>query len=279
MSYLKHWKLQRSPFSIKGNRRAVFSGGTIEEAIARTEFLVDQGKQLGVVIGPSGVGKTTLLDHLAWKRNTRNPRELMVRIDLKSADSHGIARCVLSALGVDQGTSTRDSWAAVQDHLFSAAAIGHRIVLMLDNLPAPNEELTHVLSKLGCSEMHWCTILSVDDETMVDLPRWVLERCELKIELPAWDLGQTADYFEFAIARENGRDDLFDAQSMTRIHELSEGIPRKIAQMAELALVAGAVRKVERVTADLVDQVCDEFTVTLGSKFSTFWEDERLNAG
>ena len=86
MSYLKHWKLDRSPFSIAGNRRAVFTGGTVEEALARSEFLIDQGKRLGLVIGPSGVGKTTLLEQLILIRNAQKPREHVVRVDLRAAD-------------------------------------------------------------------------------------------------------------------------------------------------------------------------------------------------
>jgi hypothetical protein len=122
-------------------------------------------------------------------------------------------------------------------------------------------------------------VISVDDEAIVNLPRWLLEQCDLKIELPPWDLGQTADYFEFAIGREGGREDLFDAQSITRIQELSDGIPRRIVQIAGLALVAGAVRKCQRITADLVEQVCEEFTVSVGPKFPTFWSEAQLNAG
>ncbi|MEQ1825654.1 MAG: AAA family ATPase [Pirellula sp.] len=279
MSYLSHWNLQRSPFSIKGNRRAVFLGGTIEEALARSEFLIDHGKQFGLVIGPSGVGKTTLLDHLAWKRNSKNPRELVVRIDLSSVDQESIAQCVLNAFGLDTRVSESQAWNVIVDHLFSMTAMGHRAVLMLDNLPEDDDGFFRKLSKLWCSSIDWCTLLSMDDETMVNLPNWILERSELKIELPCWDLGQTADFFEFAISRENGREDMFDAQSMTRIHELADGIPRKISHIAELALVAGAVRKADRVTSDLIDQVCDEFIVSIGTKFPTFWDAERLNAG
>ena len=279
MSYLRHWKLQRSPFSIKGNRRAVYIGGTIEEALARSEFLVDQQKQLGLVIGPSGVGKTTLLEHLAYKRNAKNPRETIVRIDLRSSDSPTMLRRIGRALGLDCSSNNADSFREVQDHLFSTSASGHRTVLMLDSFQDVDEVAIQALSNFWCTQMHCCTLLSVDDESLVNLPRWVLEQCELKIELPTWDLGQTADYFEFALSRESGGTDMFDGQSMTRIHELSDGIPRKIAQIAELALVAGAVRKLEKVTSELVDQVCDEFTISIGAKISTIWEEQRLNVG
>jgi len=277
MSYLKHWKLQRSPFSLSKNRRAFFAAGTVEEAIARTEFLLDHRKKLGVLIGPTGVGKTALLEHMVWLRNSKNTRESVVRIDLQSVNAANASTRIGQALGLRSTESKFDIWLSIQDHLFSEAAIGHRTIFLLDNIDEANEDSLLMLSQLWSSRLQWSTVISLDDEAIVDMPRWLLEQCELKIELPAWDLGQTADYFDFALAQEGNQDDIFDGQSITRIQELSQGIPRKIAQIAELALVAGAVRKSDRISTELVEQVCDEFTVSVGSKFPLFWEDQQLN--
>ena len=279
MTYLSHWNLKRSPFSQLGNKRGAFTGGTVEEALARCEFLANQRNQLGMIIGPSGVGKTTVLEHFATKRNANSPKELIVRVDLRSVTELSIATRLASALGLDAHSNEESCWNSVQDYLFSRSAIGHRTVLMLDNLLELNDQLTPALSKLWSSQSLWSTLLSVDDEAMVSLPRWLLDQCDLKIELPPWDLGQTADYFEFALAQAGCTDALFNAQAITRIQELSEGIPRRINQIAGLALVAGAVRRSDCIGADLVDQVCEEFIVSVGTKFSSFWSEPQLNAG
>jgi type II secretory pathway predicted ATPase ExeA len=277
MSYLKHWKLDRSPFSIAGNRRAVFTGGTVEEALARSEFLIDQGKRLGLVIGPSGVGKTTLLEQLILFRNAQKPREHVVRVDLRAADKSALPLRIANALELDCNPNL--VWADLQDHFFASNAMGHQTVLLFDSIADASEDIFLGLQQFWGICPRTCNLVCLDDDSLVNLPRWMLEWCELKIELPCWDLGQTADYFEFALVRAGGREDLFDAQSITRIQELSDGTPRKISQIADLALVAGAVRRSQRITADLVDQVCDEFTVSIGPKFPLFWEDQQLNAG
>ena len=279
MSYLSHWKLNRSPFVLSGVQRGVFAGGTIEEAMARLEFLADQRKKLGVILGPSGVGKSTLLEYFSARRNAHVPREQVVLVDMSCANEENIAFRVSAALGLTYQGNSNTCWTEVQDYLFSRTSIGHRTILLLDNFVELQDQVVSAVSRLWCSKAHWSTVISVDDEAIVNLPRWLLEQCDLKIELPPWDLGQTADYFEFAILREGGREDLFDAQSITRIQELSDGIPRRIVQIAGLALVAGAVRKCQRITADLVEQVCEEFTVSVGPKFPTFWSEAQLNAG
>ncbi len=281
MSYLRHWKLPRSPFIIGANGRGMFTDGTTEEAMARSEFLVEQGKRLGLVIGPSGVGKTTFLKHFCKTRNSLSPRENLALIDLRSADGDMLASRILSAIDPCQDTplSTQNCWSRINDHLFAESAIGHRTVLMLDNVHDVNDNVYQTISQLWSAQIPWCMLLSVDDDSIVNLPRWILDQCDLKIELPSWDLGQTADYFDFALDQAGGNGDIFNGQAITRIQELSDGIPRKIVQISELALVAGAVRKSEKVTSELVDQVCDEFTVSVGRKFPLIWEDQRLNAG
>ena len=282
MTYLRHWKLTRSPFTIGPNSRGLFTGGTIEEAMARAEFLVEQGKRMGLVIGPSGVGKTTFFKYFCKKRNSRIPGENLAIVDLRCADRNILAGRILDAFAPCPNTqqlSIQDCWTRINDHLFAASAIGHRTVLLLDNVHDVNDDVYQAISQLWSSQNRWSMFLSVDDESIVNLPRWIIDQCELKIDLPCWDLGQTADYFEFAQNQCGGNGDIFNAQAITRIQELSDGIPRKIVQIAELALVAGAVRKLERVNSELVDQVCDEFTVSIGGKFPIILEDQRLNAG
>ncbi len=281
MSYLRHWKLSRSPFALGPSSRGVFCGGTIEEAFARSEFLVSQEKRLAIVLGPAGVGKTTFLRHFVRLRNAQYARENLAMIDLRSADADIVPLRILQGIAPHQEPphSSRECWTQISDELFSESAIGHRTVLILDNLHEVSDDFYQAISHLWSTPIRWSMFLSLDDDSIVNIPRWILDQCELKIQLPRWDLGQTADYFDFAIQGVGGDDSIFNGQAITRIQELSDGIPRKIVQIAELALVAGAVRKAEKVTAELVDQVCDEFTVTVGTKFSPIWEDQRLNAG
>ncbi len=281
MSYLRHWKLSRSPFTLGSTGQGIFTGGTIEEALARSDFLVSQEKRLGLVLGPSGVGKTTFLQYFCKARKSQYIRENLVKIDLRCADGETVPNRILdSFFPFQEGLSSKQNgWSKINDLLYAESAIGHRTVLLLDNLHGRYEDVFQAISQLWSSQTGWSMLLCLDDDAIVNLPRWFLDQCELRIDLPSWDLGQTADYFEFALLQSGVDEDIFNGQAITRIQELSEGIPRKIVQIAELALVAGAVRKAGKVTSELVDQVCDEFTVSVGGKFPSIWTSQALNAG
>ncbi len=268
MSYLRYWKLPRSPFSIGASGRGVFTGGTVEEALARSDFLVAQEKRLGLVLGPSGVGKSTFLKHFSKVRNAQQPLEKIVMINLRCADRETVPARILSGLSAGQeGTNAiQDSWERIHDHLYAEAAIGHRTVLLLDHVEGSNDEVFQAISQLWCSQNRWSMLLSVGDDSIVDAPRWILDQTDLKIDLPRWDLGQTADFFDFAFEQVGSESAVFNGQAITRIQELGEGIPKKMVQIAELALVAGAVRMSSKVTSELVDQVCDELTVPFAGK-------------
>ena len=165
----------------------------------------------------------------------------------------------------------------ISDIVLSWRTVGHHSVIVFDETTGMSDSGLDLFARL-CRIPGVTTLLCVSEETLVDLPRWVVEMNELRIDLPAWDLGQVADYFDFAISTAGGDPNIFDAQAMTRIQELADGIPRRIAQIADLALVSGAVRRSGQVNAEIVEEVCNEFTLSIGTNFPVFWESPQLNA-
>ena len=57
MSYWRYWQLNSAPFT--GTN--LFRGASVEEALARIEFLVSNRRAVGSLTGVSGVGKSAVL--------------------------------------------------------------------------------------------------------------------------------------------------------------------------------------------------------------------------
>jgi len=164
-------------------------------------------------------------------------------------------------------SSSEFAWNAFQDVLYASAAAKTTIVLLLDDISFAQEAALAGLHRILEVNCPICCVLSVCSEKVESLPRNLRDRCQLRVDLPAWDLGQTADYFDFALAKAKGHPGIFEAQAITRIHELSDGLPQRINRLSELALLAGAARHAPRITSELADQVAEEFS-SLQSHYS-----------
>lgn len=280
MSYLRYWKLKANPFGAPKSFRDIFLAGSVEEALARGDFLVAQRKKLGLVVGPSGVGKSTLLQHLVHSRVFQTTNEHPCLLRLLGQTPFDLTCQALEQLDPDSPIgvgSIEQNVLRISDMVMSLRTVGHHTILVFDETSAITEAQLELFARL--SRIPGVTsLLCLDEESLVDLPRWVIEQSDLRMDLPPWDLGLVAEYFEFTISAVGGDPEMFDAQSITRIQELAEGIPRRIAQIADLALVSGAVRRKKQVNVEIVEDVCNEFTLTIGSNFPVFWDGQQLNA-
>jgi hypothetical protein len=91
-------------------------------------------------------------------------------------------------------------------------------------------------------------------------------------------LGQTADYFSMMLESAGGRSGIFEAQAITRIHELANGLVKPMNQIADLSLVAAAARKSVRVPSELIDQICEELGLTSGLSEHSWAESNRFGS-
>jgi GTPase SAR1 family protein len=255
-------------------------GGSVEEAIARGEFLIAQRKKLGLLVGPSGVGKSVLVNHLAQKRLLKATDEHFCIARMLGQTPFDIVGQILRQLDPEsygESASVEQNVLRISDTVLSWRTVGHHAIIVFDETTGISDSGLDLFARL-CRIPGVTTMLCVTEESLVDLPRWVIEMNELRIDVPAWDLGQVADYFDFAVSSAGGDPNIFDAQAMTRIQELADGIPRRIAQIADLSLVSGAVRRCEHVDAGIVEEVCNEFTLSIGTNFPVFWQSPQLNA-
>jgi GTPase SAR1 family protein len=248
-----------------------FSEGSVAEAIARINFLVESNRRLGLLVGPMGVGKTTLLQTFArGDRSIVRPTNIQPIYfsaigQTETEMLKGLCRAFgdgLRSYGMVErrGEALADLWQRLSDLARASKNFERRWVVLADGF-LDNEIGIQFIRRLVQMGESLSMVATSPSEGNAAIPRDLLCLGELRIELPAWDLGQTADYFDFALEQSGGRVNLFDAQAITRVHELSQGLPSAINRLADLALVAGAVQRVPRLSSDIIDQVYAEFSL------------------
>jgi type II secretory pathway predicted ATPase ExeA len=65
-------------------------------------------------------------------------------------------------------------------------------------------------------------------------------------------------YILTALRHAGRRDPAFTDDAMVRLHELCDGIPRRVIQLANLALLAGAGQRLSQVDAETIESAFRE---------------------
>jgi general secretion pathway protein A len=94
----------------------------------------------------------------------------------------------------------------------------------------------------------------------------MLDLAELRIDLGPWEPNDLNAYLKSALTHAGREGSLFAESAVARLHELTQGIPRRVNQLAELALLAADGRGIGEIDAAMLDSICEELgTIEVGS--------------
>lgn len=263
--YQSHWGLHGSPFRGDLDPEFFFPSPTHDEALARLHFLVDERRRLGLLMGVPGSGKSLLLQVFA--EQLRRGGRQVARLNLLGV---GPAEMLyLLAAGFELNRDPSDSvaalWRAVTDRLTEYRYQQLNTIVLLDDADqAESRVLTQVtrLAQYDPSPQSRLTIvLAGQRERTGRLGRRLLELAELRIDLEPWERSETEQFISTCLAQAGRESPVFADPAVARLHELSSGIPRRVTQLADLALLAGAATELQQIDADVVESVYRELGV------------------
>jgi general secretion pathway protein A len=257
--------LNAAPFRNCLDPRRFFLAPTHEEALARLDFLAGERRRLGLLFGRSGCGKSLVLEVFA--RQLRRAGSIAARYSLLGMDSYEFLWATAGALGInpDREVGRGLLWSAVADRLTEFRLQRQRSVLLLDDVhAAPAEVMQHLarLVQLDLSPESGLTIvLTCDADQANRLSRGLLELAELRVDLESWSPEDTASYLADALHRVGRDAPIFDSSAAARIHDLADGVPRRVNQLADMALLAAAGQELDHIDGPMVEEVFHELAV------------------
>ena len=263
--YQSYWGLGQAPFRGNLDPRFFHQGPTQEEALARLQFLVEEHRTLGLLLGEAGTGKSLILEIFA--RSLGRVSGQSAKLSVAGLDPHGFLWQVAGQLGIESA-STATTFAlsrAVTDHIAANRYQQRATILLLDDAdtarPEVNDQMAW-LSQLDTSRDARLTIaLTAQPERLYRLDPRLLELADLRIDLEGWDADDTAAFVKQALAKAGRTTPIFSEAALVRLHELTGGIPRRVKQMADLALLAGAGGNLPQVEPATIDSVYRELGV------------------
>ena len=263
--YHSHWGLSESPYRDGHHPRYFYRSPIQDEALARLHFLVEQHRRVGLLLGGPGVGKSVLLEVFA--RGLRPSGVQVARVDLLGADGRELLWQTAAQWGIYLA-GHQDSfalWRAIGDRLVENRLQKLDCVLLLDNADEATEEvLTHVARLAQCdvsADSRLTIVLAARPDRLNKLGHRLLDLAALRIDLEPWDESDTVGYLTTLLAQAGRANSAFDVAAMSRLHVLARGIPRRVSQLADLALLAGAGQHKDRIDSETVEAVYQELGV------------------
>ena len=254
-----HWGLRESPFRGWPNPRYFFQSGGHEEALARLQFLRENRRRLGLMVGETGAGKTLLLRVFAASLR-KTPDQASV-LSLSGASPREFLWNVAGDWGLNPAIDDSEFrlWRLCTDRLLQYSRQAKQTLLLLDDAHAAEPatlDLVLRLAELDAGRDTRLTILlAADADRAVRIGSRLLELSELRIDLEPFAAEETLAYLESSLARAGRRLTTFTREAAAKLHDLSAGNPRRINQLAELALLAGAGLGRQTIEPDVVESV------------------------
>lgn len=273
--YSQYWGFSDTPFQSVPDPRWYFGSPGHDEALARLLFVVEQRRRLGVLTGPSGTGKSLLLELLV--RQLRRSQAEVALIDLLGRSAQELLWETSAALrlGPSANAKTWDLWQRLQDHLQANQFADQPTVLLFDHADQADPECWPVLKRLfhlDSGRMRGITFLAaVDGTTSPDLRHLLRQFSDLDIELSELNRGETADYIKSLVSQVGGQASMFTNEALSRVYDVSLGNPRFINRLCDLALLGSMADGERRIGDASIDAAAEDLHLTTDALSHPRW--------
>jgi type II secretory pathway predicted ATPase ExeA len=255
--WVTHFGLERTPFGKRIAAKDLFVRPAHAEAVARINFCVVESA-LGVITGDVGAGKTVSVR--AAVAGLDPTRHQIIYVANPAFGTRGLYVTIVRSLGAEPRYLKAEVMAQAADLLAAEEAERHRrVVMIVDEAhlldAAQLEELRLLTNSQMDSASPFAGILigqpTLSRQLRMGMFAALDQRIATRFTIKAMDIGESAAYLRHHLALAGREDPLFADDAVSRLHRVSNGLPRALNNAATAALIAAAADG-----KDLIDDAC-----------------------
>ncbi len=259
------WSLQESRTEFRIPKTPIFESPAYEEALSRLLFIIEQQRHCGILFGPTGAGKSLMLEQVG-RIVRRASREIAV-VDVHSRSGTEILWELCGELGLSPrfGDSAFILWRRVMDHFLANPGQELPTVVILDHADQGVEESAFLVSRLVhlASQGRGLTlILAVRAGHLGDLPEAFRDATDIRVELTWFDRAQTGAFIRSVFYSPTEELPVFEEAAIDRLFAISQGSPRALTHLCDLSLLAALAAGEAAVTEPLVLSAAADLQIT-----------------
>lgn len=269
--YEAFYGFRERPFDLTPNPRYLVLTSAHREALSNLEYGIASHKGITLLVGEAGTGKTTII-RAALERQPATVH--CVHINNPALRRDEFVEMLASGFGLS--ARAHQSKATLLLELEALVRARHEegavTVLIVDeaqSLPFDLLEEIRLLANIETNEQKLLSVIiagqpeiaaRLNDASLRQLKQRIALRCALR----PLTLQETAAYLAGRIkAAGAAAAKVFTREAVTRIHQISGGIPRTISVIADNALLGGFAAGQRPVTVAMVNEVSRDFDIAV----------------
>ena len=260
LMYLDHFQFKHQPFCERAAVTALWQDQRAEEGLARLNHLISHGV-LGLLTGPSGVGKSALLKRFL---NGLSQQCETVYCHLTHLSSSGLLKLVATQLGERPRHGKERLYEQILQRAVRAEG---SLLLVFDEAHLLSADSLTDLRLLVSSALEvgppLKLLLAGQESLRATLKRSqhadLLNRVSVRFHMRALTREQTVRYVDFQLSQAGGDAQIMDDSVKGLIHDFTGGIPRAINSLATACLIHAWGKKLARIDDDVFQHAAGEF--------------------
>lgn len=256
--YEDYWQLEAKPFEPAGDERFFFPSPTHQSALHKLRYAIENRRSAVLLTGIAGVGKTLLWESLMSQLgDCLGCRAHVVFPLLSPRELLGYVAGQLGAAPDDSQPRMEDCLQRIEQRLLDNQHRGKLAILAVDEAHLLEDagllEPLRLLLNLGSGKGSLFTLLLIGQIPAV----LALERCnrlderlEMQVLLKPFTSEETAGYIEHRLVMAGATRPLFTEQALAVVHQLTDGVARRINRLCDLALLVGFAAGESEIDAD-----------------------------
>jgi general secretion pathway protein A len=248
--FIQTYGLRENPFADSVHPAFFFRTESHASAVRSMKMAVELNTSLGLVIGPSGTGKTLVTQLLLT--HFQEPKYLVALVlATPGLSKTGILREILAELDIALPAGiarVQDLLQTLGNFIIDLHQQGRRLVLMFDESHLLSADCLHVIrtiTNIEIPEQKLTSCLLFGESRLGQRLEHVTfealrNRIYLRSELAPLTAPEAAQYIKFRLMSAGRLVDVFTDEALSALHLVSGGIPRTLNKAALLSLIDGA---------------------------------------
>ena len=263
--YEEYWKLQEKPFENAPDPRFLYLSQKHEEALSRLLYAIKERKGAAILTGEYGSGKTLLSRVLMEELSGESYQSALIFNPLLPPLE--LIKEVLYQLGGDTSSllSKTDLLHQLNEILYRNMNNKKKTVIVMDEAQAiPDEncfEELRLLLNFQLNNNFLLTLILLGQpelkEKIKNLPQ-LRQRLSVRYHLKALTEEDIKEYVQHRLEVAGSEEQVFLDEAFSEIYRFSAGIPRRINNICDMALMVGCGEELDKIDKEVIKEVAED---------------------